>query len=137
MKKRLKDDYSFFSYLFLGIITLDIYSLWCLHHLTKDLNEVYRDSGKRTPGIFALLLLSLVTCGLYSIFWWFRIADMLEKEVRQRGLPSDINPKMTILCMLLNYISFGIAGYVNIYQILNTMNEIASDYNSKLIDKAD
>lgn len=137
MKRRLKDDYSFLAYLFFGIITLDIYSLWCLHRLTKDLNVACRDTGKKTSGILSLILLSLVTLGFYSVFWWYRVADMLEEQVKKRSLNSDISGKMIMLCMILSYIGFGLPSLYVSYRVLDAMNDVASDYNSKLVDKTE
>ena len=137
MKKRLKNDYSFFAYLFLGTITLGIYSLWCLHKLSKDLNVACEDSGKKTSGIFSLIFFSIITLGLYSVFWWFRVADMLEEQVKKRNLNSEISVKTIILCMILSYIGFGLPSLYVVYQTLDAMNDVATDYNSKLIDKVD
>lgn len=137
MRKRLKDDYSFIAYIFLGIITFDIYNIWYLHRLSKDLNVICRESGKKTSGVLSLLLLSLVTFGLYGVFWWYRIGDMLEEQVKKRNLSSDISGKMMMLCMILSYIGFGLPSLYVAYRTLDTMNDVASDYNSKLIDKVD
>lgn len=137
MKKRLKDDYSFIAYLLLGTVTLGIYSIWCLHQLSKDLNEACGDSEKKTTGVLALVLLSLVTLGFYAVFWWYRVTDMLEGQVKKRGLNAEVSGKNIILCMILSYFSLGIASWVAVYQVLNAMNDVAEDYNSKLIYKRD
>ena len=137
MKRRLKDDYSFLSYYFLGAITLGIYNIWYLHNLTRDLNVICSDTGKKTSGVLKHILLSIVTFGAYSVFWWYRIADMLDEQAKKRDLNVEINGKIVMLCMLLSYIGFGLPSIYVCYRTFEAMNEVALDYNSKLIDKRD
>ncbi|MBO5203350.1 MAG: DUF4234 domain-containing protein [Clostridia bacterium] len=129
--KRIKDDYSIATYIFLGLITFGIYDLWCIYRLIKDVNLLCEEYGKRTTGFITYILLSLVTCGLYSIFWWYRVGDMLEEAVRKRGLTSNVSGKFVLICMVLNYFVCNITSYIGIHKIFEATNELASDYNVK------
>ncbi len=134
--KRIKDNYSLFTYLFLGFVTFGVYSIWCLHHLVKDVNELCAEYGKRSSGVVIYLLLSIVTCGAYSVFWWFRIADMLAYAVKKRELRSNITSGFVLASMALNYIMCGIAGWVGIHKVFEATNELAGDYNRRKATEA-
>lgn len=128
----MKDDRSIFTFILLGIITLGIYEIWYLHCLVKDVNELCEENGQKSSGVLVYLVLSLITCGLYGIFWWYRIADMLAIAGRKRGLDLSITGNYVLICFILNYFVCGIASYVGIHQVFEATNELASDYNAKL-----
>ena len=129
--KKIKDDYSIATYILLGLITFGIYDLWCIWHLTKDVNVLCEEYGKKTTGVLTFVLLSIVTCGLYGIFWWYRIGDMLEEAVRKRGLAPSVTGKFVMICMVLNYFVCSITGLIGIQKIFEAVNDLASDYNVK------
>ena len=130
--RKLKPDRSLVKYLLLGFLTLGIYEIWYLHYLVKDVNELCREDGKKSPGIRVAILLTLVTCGLYAIFWWYRIADMLNTAARRRNLEVSINGGAMIACILLGNYVFSIVSWVGLYWVFEAANTLAVDYNSYL-----
>lgn len=134
--RRLKNDYSLISYLLLGVITFGIYPIWILHNLVRDVNDICREDGRRSPGVLQLILLSLVTLGLYSFFWYYRIGDMLERAARRnRELRCDITGGYILICFVLNAVMCYLAGWVGLHKIFEATNILATDYNSKLFTK--
>ena len=128
----MKTDRSIIPYILLGIITLGIYELWFLHHMIKDVNEICREDGNKTPGLLVLILLSLVTCGFYALFWWYRVADMLKRASDRKRVPTEISGGFVAFCFILNYFSFSIGSLVGIYKVINATNDLAEDYNRKI-----
>lgn len=127
--KKIKTDRSIIPFLLLSFLTLGIYELWYLHHLVKDVNELCKDTGIKSPGIGMFLLLSLLTCGVYGYFWWYRLADMLRRAADKRGLAVDISGGTVLICMILGSLMCGIASWVGIHQIFSATNALAVDYN--------
>ncbi len=130
--KYLKDDRSIVPYILLGILTLGIYPIWYLHCLVKDVNVLCAEDGKRSSGVLALLLLSIVTCGLYAIFWWYRIGDMLGIAVRRRGLSVSISGGSVLVCFILGSYVCGVIQWIGIHSIFEAANALAHDYNMQL-----
>ncbi|MBQ1981707.1 MAG: DUF4234 domain-containing protein, partial [Clostridia bacterium] len=87
----IKDDRSFIKLLLLSIITLGIYEFWHLHHWTKDINTLCKDDGKNNEGVLLYILFTLVTCGLFPIFWWFKAADRLARAAVRESVAVDIS----------------------------------------------
>jgi hypothetical protein len=130
--RKLKTDRSIIPYILLGIITLGIYELWFLHHMIKDVNEICREDGNKTPGLLVLILLSLVTCGFYALFWWYRVADMLDRASRRVGVSVEITGSKMLICMLLGSFVCGIVSLVGLHWLFESVNLLAVDYNTKL-----
>ena len=131
--KQIKNDYSILMYILLGLVTLGIYPLWLLHRMANDVNVLCRDTGRQTPGIVPLILLSLVTCGAYSVFWWYRIADILARQVKKRNLNSEISGGFVMIAFVLGYFMASIATWVGIHKVFEAVNELADDYNANIL----
>ena len=110
----IKDDRSFLKLLLLSIITLGIYEFWHLHHWTKDINTLCKDDGKNNEGVLLYILFTLVTCGLFPIFWWFKAADRLARDA-----------ETYILSVIRIFIWYAQ------YLVMRATNDLATDYNSK------
>jgi hypothetical protein len=130
--KKIKDDRSIIPFVILSILTLGIYNIWCLHHLAKDVNELCKETGNKTSGVVALLLLGILTCGLYGFFWWFRIADMLNRAARKKNIPTEVNGGAVLLCMIFSSMTLGITSLVALHQIFSATNDLATHYNTDL-----
>jgi hypothetical protein len=131
--KPIKNNHNIFLYPLLGTITFGIYAVWYLHCLAKDVNVLCRDTNRKTTGVLALYLLSLVTCGGYAVFWWFRVADMLSRQIRIRGLNSDISGGFVMLSFVLGYFLTPVASWVGVYKVFEALNELADDYNANIL----
>ena len=132
--KPMKANRSFVAYLVLGILTLGIYNIWFLHHLIKDINELCKDEDKKyqSPGILIYFLFSLLTCGLYSIFYWYRIGDMLEVNSRRRNCNITATRGVLLACFVINFFIHLIGGMIGMYFVITATNELAHHYNEQL-----
>ena len=126
---QMNDERSMFRYIVFGIFTLGIYNLWMIHFLAKDANLLCEGTGRKTTGLLTFVLLSILSFGLYGIFWWFRIADMLDRAARARKLRSTVNAPTVMLAMILSYFLTPIAGLIGVYQVLSAANDLATEYN--------
>lgn len=72
-------------------------------------------------------LLSIVTCGIYGIFWWYSFTEDLNRLCEGR---SDSKPSPNyIVVMLLSFITCGIYFYCWIYKQGDRMAEVAPSYD--------
>lgn len=81
--------------------------------MTDDANTVNNESG--TSGALAFVL-SLVTCGIYSIYWYFKMGQRLHEAGQKRGIQIADN---SLIYLLLGLFGFGIVSYALIQNDLN------------------
>ena len=127
----IKDDRSFLKLLLLSIITLGIYEFWHLHHWTKDINTLCKDDGKNNEGVLLYILFTLVTCGLFPIFWWFKAADRLARAAVRESVSVDISGGKVLGFCILGMFTWGIFIWYAQYLVMRATNDLATDYNSK------
>ena len=127
----IKDDRSFLKLLLLSIITLGIYEFWHLHHWTKDINTLCKDDGKNNEGVLLYILFTLVTCGLFPIFWWFKAADRLARAAVRESVAVDISGGKVLGFCILGMFTYGIFIWYAQYLVMRATNDLATDYNSK------
>ena len=127
----IKDDRSFLKLLLLSIITLGIYEFWHLHHWTKDINTLCKDDGKNNEGVLLYILFTLVTCGLFPIFWWFKAADRLSRAAVRESVAVDISGGKVLLLCIAGMFTWGIFIWYAQYLVMRATNDLATDYNSK------
>lgn len=53
-----------------------------MYQTTRDLNE-YTNDYRLSPG--TVILLTIITCGIYGIYWWYRINDLFIKAQQKVG----------------------------------------------------
>ena len=127
----IKDDRSFLKLLLLSIVTFGIYEFWYLHHWTKDINTLCKDDGKNNEGILLYILLTLVTCGLFPVFWWFKAADRLSRAAVRESVAVDISGGKVLLLCIAGMFTWGIFIWYAQYLVMQATNDLATDYNSK------
>lgn len=127
----IKDDRSFLKLLLLSIITLGIYEIWYLHHWTKDINTLCKDDGKNNEGVLLYILFTLLTCGLFPIFWWFKAADRLARAAVRESVAVDISGGKVLGFCILGMFTYGIFIWYAQYLVMRATNDLATDYNSK------
>lgn len=133
MPTPIKDDRSFIKLLLLSIVTLGIYEIWHQHHWTKDINTLCKDDGKNNEGVLLYVLLTLVTCGLFPIFWWFKAADRLSRAGVRESVAVDVSGGKVMGFCILGMLTWGIFFWYAQYLVMQATNDLATDYNSKYV----
>lgn len=94
---RLNENRNWFVCLILTVITFGIYELYLLHVMARETNISCKEDNKHTMGLLLLILLSLLTCGIWSIVWMCLIISRWEEKARRCGE----HPSCSILAYLL------------------------------------
>lgn len=122
MKKR-----NYLLCVLLTIITLGLYGLYWLVQITDTVNELAKPY-KKTSGIEALLF-ELVTCGIYTYFWSWKIGVVLDHERSKAGL----SPKnLKLLFLILTFFAWP-ASMALMQKEINEIGGI-SEQNASLYD---
>ena len=90
-----------------------------------------REDGGRTPGLAEFLLLSIVTCGIYTLFWMYDLGNRLQYNGRRYGVPVQESGATILLWYLLGFLCCGIGPYIAMYFLIRNCNRICAAYNRK------
>ena len=131
--KPMNDERSFIKLLLLSIITLGIYEIWHQHHWTKDINELCKEDKKHNEGVLVYCLLTIVTCGLFPVFWWFKAADRLSRAGVRESVATNVSGGKVLVLTLLGMITYGITFWYAQYLLIQATNDLATHYNSKYV----
>ena len=85
-----------------------------------------------TPGILMLVLLSLVTCGLYTFVWFFGVGNRLKFAGERYNVEIKEGGMMIMLLMLVGSLICGVGYWIGIYHIIDNTNTIADAYNKSI-----
>ncbi|OJG31197.1 hypothetical protein RU99_GL003004 [Enterococcus casseliflavus] len=94
-----------------------------MYQTTKELAE-YSGDNRLSPE--TSILLSILTCGLYQIYWWYRIADVFMGAQQRANMPRLSDNK--ILFVVLSLFGFD---FINMAILQGDMNQMweAADQN--------
>ncbi len=125
----LKDNRSWFLTMLLTAITGGIYGMYLLHVMARDTNIACANDGKRTRGLLAVILLSMVTLGIYSLVWQLMIISRWENNAVQAG--------QTPRCTLVSYLLWTLLGsmiivgpFIASYKYIHGFNQACAIYNA-------
>lgn len=82
--------------------------------MTDDVNRL---SGRQSPSGGTAVLLNIVTCGIYGIYWAYQMGDALYNAKAQRGIADSNN---NILYLILEIV-FAIVGWCLIQDEINKL----------------
>ncbi len=109
------------------IPTFGIYNIVFWFQLTRDLNEMNREEKKLTNYI-VVLLLSILTLGIYRWVWFFYVADRIQVNGEELGMRIKPGPGTTLFWYLFG--TFIIIGpFLANFFVIHNMNKIAKEYN--------
>lgn len=135
----IKENRRLWKLVLLTIPTFGIYNIVFWFQLTRDLNDMNREE-KKLKNYIVVLLLSILTLGIYRWVWFFYVADRIQTTGEDMGMKIKPGPGTTLFWMLFG--SFILIGpFVADYFVIRNMNRIAKEYNqnfkknTKVIEK--
>ena len=64
-----------------------------------------------------VILFSLLTCGIYSLYWLYKMGETIVMAKQKRGMTADTN--LPIIYLVLALFGFGIISYALMQSALN------------------
>ena len=92
------------------------YGIYWIVCLTNDVNTVSGDVNGTSGGM--VVLLTIVTCGIYGIYWAYKQGEKLDFTKNNRGIPSS---NSGVLYLILQIFGFGIIAYALMQNELNKL----------------
>lgn len=129
----IKDDRKLWKLLLYSIPTFGIYSIYFWYQFTTDLNDMNQED-KKMKNYILVLILSILTLGIYRWVWMFYLEDRLQTTGKHMGLTITPGPGTLLSWKLFG--SFILIGpFVANYYLIRNMNHLVSTYNQSFSNK--
>lgn len=97
--------------------------------MIQDVNTVCDGDGEHTRGLLGLILLSLVTCGIYSFYWYYCLGNRLANNASRYGMSFQENGTTVLLWLVIGSLLCGLGTWVATYIIIKNCNQLCAAYN--------
>ena len=94
-----------------------------------DINRACDGDGMTTTDYIIVIVLSIITCGIYGYIWMYQLGDRIYKNGPRYGLTISETGTTVLLWNIIGNI-IGIGGFLAAYFIINNSNYIFDRYNS-------
>lgn len=129
----VRADRSFALYVVLSALTLSVYHYIFLEKWVKDLNVLCKEDGERTRGIGEMMLLSILTFGVYKYVWIAGIADRIYNNAYRYDM--DVRQDGESFCLWLMLVP--VLGYfIAMYLAIRDTNRLAAAYAVRKAEKS-
>ena len=97
--------------------------------MARDVNVACQGDGDNTGGLVAFILLSAVTCGIYAIYWYYKLGNRLAANAGRYGLSFQENGTTVLMWMLFGSLLCGIGSFIASNILIKNTNAICAAYN--------
>ncbi len=128
MKERSLVAYYLFSFLTLGIYALVFWGKY-----TKDANALCEGDGKKTMKFKYVVLLSIITVGIFGLVWRCKLANRLQENAERYDLKFSEGGALVVVFTILGFV----LGDFILIKNFNKMAKAYNDYNGLADPDAD
>ena len=97
--------------------------------MALDVNQACDGDGESTPELVAYILLSLITLGIYSLIWEYKLGNRLASNASRYGFSFQENGTTVLMWHLFSVILCGIGPFAAMNILIKNTNAICSAYN--------
>ena len=97
--------------------------------MAQDTNAICHDDGEETQGLAVFILLSIVTCGVYSYYWMFKLEERLQYNGPRYGITIQESGSDILLWLVLGIFTCGICSYFGLHILMQNLNKLSEAYN--------
>ena len=117
----------------LYIITCSVYHLYLLSSITTELNIAAKGDGTRTMNIIPVIFFSIITAGIFYLFWGHTMCNRMGYELDRRNIGYVFFAE-TFWCweILLNALlplTF-VGSHIFYYRLITAARRVAKNYNT-------
>ena len=115
--------------IFLPLVTLGIYDMVIRSRIVTELNiTASRYDGRRTMPFFAMLMLSVITLGIYPLVWIHGFCGRIGDELNRRNIPYKFGASTFWLWNVLGSLIL-VGPFIYTHKLMKSMNLINADFN--------
>lgn len=128
----LRTNRGMVKFVLLSIITLGIYGLVVMSHISEEINQVAssRDGKHTMHYCLVFFIFSWLTLGIVPLVWNHRICNRMGDELAARNIPYNISAGT-----FWGWDFFGtlilVGPFIFLHKFFKSMNLINEDYNKK------
>lgn len=128
----LRTNRGMVKFILLSLVTLSIYAIVCLTHISNEINKVAGpyDQKKTMNYCLVFFLLSWLTLGIFPLIWWSMLCSRMGNELTRRGIDYKFGAG--------TYWGWGFFGmfiivgpFVFYHKFFKAMNLLNADYNER------
>ena len=93
------------------------------------MNIIGEGDGEETPDLAKLILLAIITFGIYSLVFYYKLGNRMYNNGARYNVPISENGTTILLWMIPGSWLFGIGPFVAWYKMIHNMNKLAEAYN--------
>lgn len=120
---------SFAKIVLLNIVTCGIYHYIAMHEMIEDVNVMCEGDREETPGIVVFIVLSWVTAGFYSAWWYYKLGNRLQRNAPRYGLSFKESGTTVLVWMYAGCLLCCIGPFIALYILVKNTNAMAAAYN--------
>lgn len=121
------------SSILFGIIvtafTANLYRVHFFYSLSLDINTLCEGDGQETESYLQALVLSMLTFGLYQIYWIYKLAQRLRVNSPRYGYKMMETGKEIVILHVFSYT------YISTWELIKNVNRISKVYNQNGLAK--
>ncbi len=128
----LRTNRGMVKYILLSLITLGIYGIVVLSHVSEEINQVAspRDGKHTMHYCLVFFIFSWLTLGIVPLVWSHRLCNRIGDELHARDLPFNLSAgTFWGWCFFGSLILVG--PFIFYYKFFKAMNLVNADYNQK------
>lgn len=131
MRRGVNAERRLWKYLVFGILTMGIYAIYFQWTMINDMNTAceYKEPGNRSPHFLIVVLLSVVTCGIYTYVWYYQQGNRLKSAGEKYGLQIEEKGSTYLMWSIFGILLFGIGPLVAFYFLICNSNRVGAAYN--------
>ena len=121
---------SLLKLVFFTLFSGGIYLFWFVHRLSEDMNIMCEGDSGHTSGVAAFFLLNLLTGGLYTIYWFYMIAERTHLNAPRYGFKVREDGGYFLLWTVFEWIlTLSIGAWIVLGRVIQNVNELAFAYD--------
>jgi len=87
--------------------------------------------GKDTAGLIKFILLSVITCSIYSWIWYYNLGNRLASNAPRYGLNFQENGTTVLMWQIFGALICGIGPFIAMHILIKNTNALAVAYNAQ------
>ena len=96
------------------------------------MNVMCQNDGETTPGLAQFILLSIVTCGFYAYWWYYKIGNRMQTNAPRYGLQFQENGTTILMWQIVGALLCGLGPIFAMNIIIKNTNAMAAVYNARM-----